>query len=62
MTRELVSSDDFASAIARRWQDSVVAIIDVGKLLLGAKAALPHGEFGAMIESEKVPFGMSTAQ
>ena len=60
--RELVSSDDFVSAIAQRWQDSVLAIIDVGKLLLGAKAALPHGEFGAMVESDKVPFGVRTAQ
>ena len=34
--RELVSSDDFAFAIKQRWQDSVAAIIDVGKLLLGA--------------------------
>ena len=34
--RELVNADDFAFAIARRWQDSVLAIIDVGKLLLGS--------------------------
>ena len=47
--RQLVDAEDFASAIARRWQDSVVAIIDVGKLLLGAKAALPHGELEAMV-------------
>ena len=55
------TADDFASAIARRWQDSVLAIIDVGKLLLGAKAALPHGRFGAMVEGEKVPFGWQAA-
>ena len=60
--RELVSADDFASAIAERWQDSVLAIIDVGKLLLGAKAALPHGRFEVMVESDKVPFGTSTAR
>ena len=59
--RELVSSDDFASAIAERWQDSVLAIIDVGKLLLGAKAALDHGEFGPMVKSDKVLFGWFTA-
>ena len=35
--RELVTTDDFASAIAQRWRDSVVTIIDVGKLLLGAE-------------------------
>ena len=57
-----VSVDDFADAISARWQDSVVAIIDVGKLLLGAKHALPHGEFGPMIEGERVPFGWRTAQ
>ena len=60
--RELASADDFTSAITKRWQDSVLAIIDVGKLLLGAKAALPHGEFGSMVESDKVPFGTSTAR
>ena len=32
--RELITADDFAAAISHRWQDSVVAIIDVGKLLL----------------------------
>ena len=54
-------ADDFADAISARWQDSVLAIIDVGKLLLGAKHTLPHGEFGPMIESDSVPFGWSTA-
>lgn len=55
-------ADDFADAISARWQDSVVAIIDVGKLLLGAKHALPHGEFGRMVESDRVAFEMRTAQ
>ena len=59
--RELVTKDDFAFAIAERWQDSVVAIIDVGKLLLGAKATLSHGEFEPMIR-DRLPFGESTAQ
>ena len=59
---DLVSVDDFADAISARWQDSVVAIIDVGKLLLGAKQALSHGEFGRMIAGERVPFGWRTAQ
>ena len=60
--RELTTAGDFASAIAQRWQDSVVAIIDVGKLLWRAKATLPHGDFGPMVESNKVPFEMRTAQ
>ena len=57
----LVTRDDFASAIAQRWQDSVVAIIVVGKLLLGAKVTLSHGEFEPMIR-DRLPFGESTAQ
>ena len=58
----MVSAEDFASVIARRWQDSVLAIIDVGKLLMGAKNELPHGEFESMVESNKVPFGTRTAR
>ena len=59
--RELATVDDFASAIAQRWQDSVVAIIDVGKLMLRAKATLSHGGFGPMVKSKMVPFGWRTA-
>ena len=59
---ELVTRADFAIAITRRWQDSVRAIIDVGRLLCTAKATLPHGEFGRMLESDQIPFGMRTAQ
>ncbi len=40
---ELTTACDFASAIAQRWQDSVVAIIDVGKLLLGARSLYRTG-------------------
>ena len=57
---ELVTRDDFASAIAQRWRDSVAAIIDAGRLLLGAKAALSHGEFTPMVENS-LPFGRQTA-
>ncbi len=57
---ELTTAGDFASAIAQRWRDSVVAIIDVGKLLWRAKAALPHGEFVPMIE-DSLPFGYRMA-
>ena len=58
---ELTTAGDFALAISQRWQDSVLAIIDVGKLLLGAKATLSHGEFEPMIR-DRLPFGESTAQ
>ena len=51
----------WAARIAERWRASVEAIIEVGRLLGAAKAALPHGEFGMMIESN-LPFSASTAQ
>ena len=50
----------WAGRIAARWGASVAAIIDTGKLLIDAKAALPHGEWGAMIERD-LPFKRSTA-
>jgi N6-adenosine-specific RNA methylase IME4 len=50
----------WAGSIAARWGASVAAIIDTGKLLVEAKAALPHGEWGAMIERD-LPFKRSTA-
>ena len=57
---ELTTAGDFASAITERWQDSVAAIIDAGRLLLEAKAALSHGEFTPMVENS-LPFGRQTA-
>ena len=60
-TRQLVNANDFSLAIAERWRDSVAAIMDIGKLLLGAKTTLSHGEFEPMIKNS-LPFGMRTAQ
>jgi hypothetical protein len=51
----------WAARIRQRWCDGVASIIECGKLLTAAKEALPHGEFGKMIESD-LPFGPSTAQ
>jgi hypothetical protein len=34
----------------------ITGIFEVGQLLIEAKAALPHGEFTAMVEGE-LPFG-----
>lgn len=51
----------WAARIRERWQTSVEAILDVGRLLAESKAALAHGEFTKMIESE-LPFGERTAQ
>jgi len=53
--------DEWASRIAACWRASFNAILEVGRLLTEAKAALPHGDFGTMIDTE-LPFGASTAQ
>lgn len=48
--------------ISERWQESVQAIINVGQLLLAAKAALEHGQFQTLFEGNKrLPFGWNTA-
>jgi N6-adenosine-specific RNA methylase IME4 len=51
----------WAGMIRSRLGDSVAAIVDVGRLLIDAKAGLPHGEFEAMVEQD-LPFHASTAQ
>lgn len=48
--------------IAEEWRNSVEAIMQVGRSLIEAKAALPHGAFLQMLEDEELPFGASTAQ
>jgi N6-adenosine-specific RNA methylase IME4 len=52
--------NDWAARITARWQDSVEAIIDVGRLLMQAKEDLAHGEWFPMIE--RLPFSARTAQ
>lgn len=47
--------------ISACWRASLEAILEVGRLLSAAKGSLPHGGFGAMIESE-LPFSARTAQ
>ena len=59
-----ITHDDRASwarSIAGAWQKSVEAIFETGRLIAQAKNALPHGEFGTMIETD-LPFSASTAQ
>lgn len=60
-----VSGDSLAAEwserIAQTWRKSVEAIIEVGTLLIEAKASLPHGQFELMIE-EDLPFGPRAAQ
>ena len=65
MNNELVASRSvpyWRERITERWQESVQAIIDVGRLLLAAKAALEHGQFQTLFEGEdRLPFGWNTA-
>lgn len=55
MNNELVATGSvpyWRERINERWQESVQAIIDVGRLLLAAKAALEHGQFQTLLEGE----------
>ena len=51
----------WAERITMAWRKSVEAVLDAGRLLKELKAALPHGAFMAMIESD-LPFGARTVQ
>lgn len=51
----------WAIRISARWRMGVEAIISTGKLLLEAKAALPHGAFGRML-ADQLPFKERQAQ
>jgi N6-adenosine-specific RNA methylase IME4 len=53
--------DTWAQAIAATFRMSVDAILMTGRLLVEAKAALPHGSFIAMVDT-KLPFHKRTAQ
>lgn len=53
-------AEQWADRICSRWQDSVIAIIDVGRILIQAKEDLAHGEWLPMVE--KLPFAENTAQ
>jgi hypothetical protein len=55
-----LSIDEWAARITARWQDSVEAILDVGRMLIQAQADVGHGNWLRLVE--KLPFGESTAQ
>lgn len=54
-------AEDWVRRISGVWQQAVASIIETGDLLVQAKAALQHGEFGKMIETD-LPFGARAAQ
>jgi Protein of unknown function (DUF3102) len=51
----------WTAQITSAWSKSVDSILEVGRLLIEAKAELPHGEFQTMIDFE-LPFSPGTAQ
>lgn len=52
---------EYAERIADAWNGAREAVFEAGRELLSAKAELPHGQFGAMIEHD-LPFGPRHAQ
>src|ERR1700721_2968960 len=55
------SAQVWANHITTCWRASFEGILETGHLLIAAKEALEHGEFGRMIESD-LPFKANTAQ
>ena len=46
------AKDRYARRIRERLVQSVEAVLDVGRMVLEAKAELPHGEFEAMVRDD----------
>lgn len=57
----LATQREWAAQITAMWRRSVEAVIETGRLIAAAKAALPHGEFTDMAETH-LPFKINTAQ
>lgn len=55
-------AEQWAGRICTQLGKSVESIIEVGRLLVKAKADLAHGEWGRLFEDELVPFSINTAQ
>lgn len=61
MTMPMVLLSNWSGQITAAWNKSRENVIEVGRLLIKAKEALPHGLFIRLIEGE-LPFGDRTAQ
>lgn len=53
-------SGEFVAEISRLWRRAQGAFLDIGRLLIRAKEALPHGEYIASVETQ-LPFSARTA-
>jgi hypothetical protein len=58
--REPQRPEDYVAEISRLWQRAQGAFLDIGRLLIRAKEALPHGEYTAAVEAQ-LPFSARTA-
>jgi hypothetical protein len=52
--------EEFVSEISRLWSRAQGAFLEIGRLLIRAKEALPHGEYTTAVEAE-LPFSSRTA-
>lgn len=59
--RELTTREDFAREIGRLWDQSLEAMVEIGRRLNEAKEQLAHGEFDAMVERD-LPFSPATGR
>lgn len=60
----LIAQDNaanWAAKITATWRTGFDSMLEVGRLLRGAKAALPHGSFMAMVETQ-LPFKLRYAE
>jgi hypothetical protein len=57
----LPKAEQWADRVCAQLGKSVDAIIEVGRLLVKAKADLAHGEWGRLFKEELVPFSQNTA-
>lgn len=57
----LAGAEQWADRITTQLSKSVESIIATGRLLIQAKRALPHGEWGRMFKDGLVPFSQNTA-
>lgn len=59
--RTLSTRQEFVADIQRQWSNALEATVAIGRRLNEAKAALPHGEYEAMVASD-LPFSSATAR
>ena len=60
MTDVIFTRREWVQKITTRYQESVGAIVGVGRYLIQAKEQLTHGEFGSMV-ADDLPFSRRTA-